>query len=159
MIRMATDSPMSNFNRKNPYVIQVKQKYEILMRKYEDISKSLIILNGSLAFILILNIILSFIKHRWFFITCIWTPTVILMSIFINRFYILNTIKDEVNTEIDKLVTMESNEVIKVNLEFVQELLYKVCTCIGKVEAYSKWFYLYNWFMIILTAIIGIGIR
>ena len=134
---MATDSPMSNFNRKNPYVIQVKQKYEILMRKYEEISKSLIILNGSLTFILILNIIISFI----------------------NRFYILNTIKDEVNTEIDKLVTMESNEVIKVNLEFVQELLYKVCTCIGKVEAYSKWFYLYNWFMIILTAIVGIGIR
>ena len=156
---MATDSPMSNFNRKNPYVIQVKQKYEILMRKYEEISKSLIILNGSLAFILILNIIIGFIKHRWFFITCIWTPTVILMSIFINRFYILNTIKDEVNTEIDKLVTMESNEVIKVNLEFVQELLYKVCACIGKVEAYSKWFYLYNWFMIILTAIVGLDIR
>ena len=156
---MATDSPMSNFNRKNPYVIQVKQKYEILMRKYEEISKNLIILNGSLAFILILNIIIGFIKHRWFFITCIWTPTVILMSIFINRFYILNTIKDEVNTEIDKLVTMESNEVIKINLEFVQELLYKVCACIGKVDAYSKWFYLYNWFMIILTAIVGIGIR
>ena len=90
---MATNSPMSNFNRKNPYVIQVKQKYEILMRNYEKISKSLIILNGSLAFILILNIILSFIEHRWFFMTCIWTPTVVLMSIFINRFYILNTIK------------------------------------------------------------------
>ena len=156
---MATNSPMSNFNRKNPYVIQVKQKYEILMRNYEKISKSLIILNGSLAFILILNIILSFIKHQWFFMTCIWTPTVVFMSIFINRFYILNTIKDEVNTEIDKLVTMESNEVIKVNLEFVQELLYKVCACIGKVEAYSKWFYLYNWFMIILTAIVGLDIR
>lgn len=156
---MATNSPMSNFNRKNPYVIQVKQKYEILMRNYEKISKSLITLNGSLTFILILNIILSFIKHRWFFMTCIWTPTVVLMSIFINRFYILNTIKDEVNAEIDKLVTMESNEVIKVNLEFVQELLYKVCACIGKVEAYSKWFYLYNWFMIILTAIVGLDIR
>ena len=156
---MATNSPMSNFNRKNPYVIQVKQKYEILMRNYEKISKSLIILNGSLTFILILNVILSFIKHRWFFMTCIWTPTVVLMSIFINRFYILNTIKDEVNTEIDKLVTMESNEVINVNLEFVQELLYKVCACIGKVEAYSKWFYLYNWFMIILTVIVGFGIR
>lgn len=155
---MATNSPMSNFNRKNPYVIQVKQKYEILMRNYEKISKSLIILNGSLTFILILNVILSFIKHRWFFMTCIWTPTVVLMSIFINRFYILNTIKDEVNTEIDKLVTMESNEVIKVNLEFVQELLYKVCACIGKVEAYNKWFYLYNWFMIILTVIVGFGI-
>ena len=61
MIRMATDSPMSNFNRKNPYVIQVKQKYEILMRKYEEISKSLIILNGSVTFILILNIIIGFI--------------------------------------------------------------------------------------------------
>lgn len=156
---MATNSPMSNFNRKNPYVIQVKQKYEILMRNYEKISKNLIILNGSLTFILILNVILSFIKHRWFFMTCIWTPTVVLMSIFINRFYILNTIKDEVNTEIDKLVTMESNEVIKVNLEFVQELLYKVCACIGKVEAYNKWFYLYNWFMIILTVIVGFGIR
>ena len=156
---MATNSPMSNFNRKNPYVIQVKQKYEILMRLYEKISKSLITLNGSLAFILILNIILSFIKHQWFFMTCIWTPTVVLMSIFINRFYILNTIKDEVNIEIDKLVTMESNEVINVNLEFVQELLYKVCACIGKVEAYSKWFYLYNWFMIILTAIVGLDIR
>ena len=156
---MATNSPMSNFNRKNPYVIQVKQKYEILMRLYEKISKSLITLNGSLAFILILNIILSFIKHQWFFMTCIWTPTVVLMSIFINRFYILNTIKDEVNTEIDKLVTMESNEVINVNLEFVQELLYKVCACIGKVEAYSKWFYLYNWFMIILTAIVGLDIQ
>ena len=156
---MATNSPMSNFNRKNPYVIQVKQKYEILMRNYEKISKSLIILNGSLTFILILNVILSFIEHRWFFMTCIWTPTVVLMSIFINRFYILNTIKDEVNIEIDKLVTMESNEVIKVNLEFVQELLYKVCVCIGKVEAYNKWFYLYNWFMIILTAIVGFGIR
>ena len=156
---MATNSPMSNFNRKNPYVIQVKQKYEILMRNYEKISKSLIILNGSLTFILILNVILSFIKHRWFFMTCIWTPTVVLMSIFINRFYILNTIKDEVNIEIDKLVTMESNEVINVNLEFVQELLYKVCACIGKVEAYNKWFYLYNWFMIILTVIVGFGIR
>ena len=73
--------------------------------------------------------------------------------------YIKNTIKDSINQEIDKLVTMESNEVIKINIEFVQELLYKVCACIGKVEAYSKWFYLYNWFMIILTAIVGLDIR
>ena len=156
---MATNSPMSNFNRKNPYVIQVKQKYEILMRNYEKISKSLITLNGSLAFILILNVILSFIKHQWFFMTCIWTPTVVLMSIFINRFYILNTIKDEVNAEIDKLVTMESNEVIKINIEFVQELLYKVSTCIGKVEAYIKWFKIYTCVVIIIISTIsGLGL-
>ena len=50
---MATNSPMSNFNRKNPYVIQVKQKYEILMRNYEQISKSLITLNGSLKYLIL----------------------------------------------------------------------------------------------------------
>ena len=156
---MATDSPMSNFNRKNPYVIQVKQQYEILMRLYEDISKSLILCNAGILAILLIQNIIGYFIHHLIFTLCLWTPVVICITILINWLYIKNTIKDSINHKIDELVTMESNEVIKVNLEFVQELLYKVCACIGKVEAYSKWFYLYNWFMIILTAIVGLDIR
>ena len=38
---MATNSPMSNFNRKNPYVIQVKEKYATLVHKYNKNSKNI----------------------------------------------------------------------------------------------------------------------
>ena len=156
---MATNSPMSNFNRKNPYVIQVKQKYEILMRLYEDVSKSIIVNNIVIAIVLLLQNIMGFGIHKWIFTTCIFTPIMIIMTIIINRFYIKNTIKDSINQEIDKLVTMESNEVIKINIEFVQELLYKVSTCIGKVEAYIKWFKIYTCVVIIIISTIsGLGL-
>ena len=154
---MATNSPMSNFNRKNPYVIQVKQKYEILMRLYEDVSKSIIVNNTVIAIVLLLQNITGFGIHKWIFTTCIFTPIMIIMTIMINRFYIKNTIKDSINQEIDKLVTMESNEVIKVNLEFVQDLLYTVHTCIGKVKAYMSWFNAYTLVIALLTMISIIG--
>ena len=141
---MATDSPMSNFNRKNPYVIQVKQKYEILMRMYEEISKSLIICNFAVFTALVIQNMFGFFTHNLVFTLYIWTPVIILATILIDQFYIKNTIKDSVNHQIDDLVTMESNEVIKVNIEFVQELLYTVSTCIGKVNAYMQWFNLYT---------------
>ena len=68
---MATNSPMSNFNRKNPYVIQVKQKYEILMRLYEDVSKSIIVNNIVIAIVLLLQNIMGFGIHKW--ISCIYS--------------------------------------------------------------------------------------
>ena len=52
---------------------------------------------------------------------------------------------------------MESNEVIKVNLEFVQDLLYTVHTCIGKVKAYMSWFNVYTLVIALLTMISIIG--
>ena len=154
---MATDSPMSNFNRKNPYVIQVKQQYEILMRLYEDISKSLILCNAGILAILLIQNIIGYFIHHLIFTLCLWTPVVICITILINRLYIKNTIKDSINHKIDELVTMESNEVIKVNLEFVQDLLYTVHTCIGKVKAYMSWFNAYTLVIALLTMISIIG--
>lgn len=156
---MATDSPMSNFNRKNPYVIQVKQKYELLMRLYEKVSKSLIINNTAIVVVLFVQNLIGFSIHKWIFTSCIFTPIILLINAIINRFYIKNTIKDSINKDIDKLVTMESNEILKVNIEFVQELLYTVNTCIGKVEAYIQWFKIYTWIIIISISIIGLGIK
>lgn len=153
---MATNSPMSNFNRKNPYVIQVKQKYEILMRLYEEVASSIVVNNGFILFGLLLQNVWGFLIDKCVFTLCIYTPVIIIMTLIIDWFYIKNTIKDSVNTKIDKLVTMESNEVVKVNLEFVQELLYIVSTCIGKVTAYIKWFNIYFWVIIIITIIISI---
>ena len=40
---MAVDSPMSNFNRKNPYVIQAKREYSKLMEMYESVSKTIVL--------------------------------------------------------------------------------------------------------------------
>lgn len=154
---MATDSPMSNFNRKNPYVIQVKQQYEILMRLYEDISKSLILCNAGILAILLIQNIIGYFIHHLIFTLCLWTPVVICITILINWLYIKNTIKDSINHKIDELVTMESNEVIKVNLEFVQDLLYTVHTCIGKVKAYMTWFNIYTLVIALLTMISIIG--
>lgn len=149
---MATDSPMSNFNRKNPYVIQAKQKYNELMEFYEKVSKY-IIQYGSLSIAtIILVIIIGIIsKQYWVLITngffCVcW--------IFVTYKMIKNTIKDSINSDIDKMVTLESSEVINISIEYVQDLIYKLHECIGKVKSYLDWYRTFN----IVTSVIMLNI-
>lgn len=138
---MATDSPMSNFNRKNPYVIQVKQQYENLMRSYELVSKSIIIYGGLCGLIFIVTLILSvWTNHLFFIITDIFFLAV---SVILTHKYIKGTIKDDINSDIDHMVTLESNDILNISIEYVQGLLYKIHNCIGKVAAYIIWYKIY----------------
>ena len=101
---MATDSPMSNFNRKNPYVIQAKQQYNILMDLYEEVSKSFISHGVISVTLLVIATILAFItKMNSYWILSIYFIAVILLT---SYFVIKNTIKDAINSDIDTMVTL-----------------------------------------------------
>lgn len=147
---MATDSPMSNFNRKNPYVIQAKQQYNILMDLYEDVSKSFISHGCVSLILLIIATVLALItKTNNYWILSLYFIAVILLA---SYFVIKNTIKDSINSDIDTMVTMESNEIMNISIEYVQDLLYKLHECIGKVKAFIIWYKLLNNFMYITAA-------
>lgn len=135
---MATDSPMSNFNRKNPYVIQAKRQYNILMDKYVDIAKLLIITNIWVLAFIMMNIIYDVIHFS--IIKSITGLIIVCIYIGIVIHFIRNTIKDDINTDIDEMVTMESNEIMNIDITYVQQLLYKIHNCIGKVDAYVHWY-------------------
>lgn len=45
------------------------------------------------------------------------------------------------------MVTLESNEILNISIEYVQELLYKIHECIGKVSSNL------NWYIITISAI------
>lgn len=142
---MAVDSPMSNFNRKNPYVIQAKREYGKLMDMYEKISKTIILAIIGCCFILISNIF-SIINNQsyWFLIL---DAGYIGIVIWLTNILIKDTIKDTINKEIDHMVTLESNEILNISIEYVQELLYKIHECIGKVSSNL------NWYIITISAI------
>mgnify|MGYP007080094194 FL=1 len=147
---MATDSPMSNFNRKNPYVIQAKQQYNILMDLYEEVSKNFISRGVISITLLVIATILAFItKMNTYWILSIYFIAVILLT---SYFVIKNTIKDAINSDIDTMVTLENNEILNISIEYVQDLLYKLHECIGKVKAFILWYRLVNDFMIITAA-------
>lgn len=147
---MATDSPMSNFNRKNPYVIQAKQQYNILMDLYEDVSKSFISHGCVSLILLIIATVLALItKTNNYWILSLYFIGVILLA---SYFVIKNTIKDSINSDIDTMVTMESNEIMNISIEYVQDLLYKLHECIGKVKAFIIWYKFLNNFMYITAA-------
>lgn len=135
---MAVDSPMSNFNRKNPYVIQAKREYGKLMDMYEKISKTIILAIIGCCFILISNIF-SIINNQsyWFLIL---DAGYIGIVIWLTNILIKDTIKDTINKEIDHMVTLESNEILNISIEYVQELLYKIHECIGKVSSNLNWY-------------------
>lgn len=146
---MATNSPMSNFNRKNPYVIQTKQQYSNLMELYEACSKAII--KDSIIFVL--AVIITTI------VTCIMKDYIMLFIIAIllcafggmTYYFIKNTIKDDINKDIDQLVTIESSEIMNVDITYVQDILYKVHNRIGKVTTMIT---LYD--MITITLIISL---
>lgn len=142
---MAIESPMSNFNRKNPYVIQAKQQYNILMELYEDVSKSFISYGCVSLTLLIITTVLAFItKTNNYWILSLYFIAIILLT---SYFVIKNTIKDSINTDIDTMVTLESNEIINISIEYVQDLLYKLHECIGKVKSFIIWYKLITSFM------------
>lgn len=136
---MAVESPMSNFNRKNPYVIQTKQQYNKLMELYEDVSKSILIMSSIILACFILSLTIAIVNHN---ITDIIKVVIIFIGYILYTYdYIKNTIKDDINGDIDKMVTLESNEIINIDITYVQDILYKVHNRIGKVSAYLKFYY------------------
>lgn len=138
---MAIDSPMSNFNRKNPYVIQAKQQYERLLRLYESISKSLISYGTWAIASSIVFIAVSIYKKQYILLSI--AITVLIAFGLLTYSYILRTIRNPINHEIDHMVTLESNEVLKISVEYVQELLYKLHYCIGIVTESIYWYRIY----------------
>lgn len=152
---MAIESPMSNFNRKNPYVIQAKQQYEILMREYEQVSRT-IITYGTLVllgFVIALGVTIYTSNLK----DIIVLTSILLLSLYITYRYICMTIKDSVNNDIDHMISMESNEILNISVEYVQELLYKLHECIGKVQTCTYWYKRYciiSFIILILIMII-----
>lgn len=135
---MAVDSPMSNFNRKNPYVIQAKREYETLLQLYEKVSKTIVLGIIGCCFILVSNIGSILCNHSyWFFIL---TAGYIGVVVWLMNRLIKDTIKDSINSDIDHMVTLESNEILNISVEYVQDLLYKIHECIGKVNSDLSWF-------------------
>lgn len=137
---MAVESPMSNFNRKNPYVIQTKQQYNKLMQMYETVSKSILISAIIILSCFIISLIFSIILHD--IIRIIESCAILIAYLLYTYDYIKNTIKDDINTDIDKMVTLESNEIMNIDITYVQDILYKVHNRIGKVEVYIKVYYI-----------------
>lgn len=131
---MAVQNPMSNFNRKNPYVIQAKQQYNFLLEEYEEICKTIIVSCLSVAVVFAIMITVNIINKSIFEIV----TQVIMMSSYIYCTYsfIKNTIKDDINSEIDHMVTLESNEIMNIDITYVQELLYTIHNRIGKTHAW-----------------------
>lgn len=153
---MATDSPMSNFNRKNPYVIQAKQKYNEMMELYEEVTKMFITTGTTPLAISIVAFVLACIVDNVTFIclTLLFIPSMGIITYFV----IKNTIKDSINKDIDKMVTLESNEIMEISIEYVQELIYNIHECIGKIKAYIIWYKLYSILISISSAIVLIDL-
>lgn len=142
---MAVDSPMSNFNRKNPYVIQAKREYGKLMEMYENVSKTIVLAIIGCCFILISNIFSVISNNSYWFL--ILDAGYIGVAIWLTLRLIKDTIKDTINKEIDHMVTLESNDILNISIEYVQDLLYKLHECIGKVTSDL------NWYIIVLSSI------
>lgn len=142
---MAVDSPMSNFNRKNPYVIQAKREYGKLMEIYENVSKTIVLAIIGCCFILISNIFSVISNNSYWFL--ILDAGYIGVAIWLTLRLIKDTIKDTINKEIDHMVTLESNDILNISIEYVQDLLYKLHECIGKVTSDL------NWYIIVLSSI------
>lgn len=142
---MAVDSPMSNFNRKNPYVIQAKREYGKLMEMYENVSKTIVLAIIGCCFILISNIFSVISNNSYWFL--ILDAGYIGVAIWLTFRLIKDTIKDTINKEIDHMVTLESNDILNISIEYVQDLLYKLHECIGKVTSDL------NWYIIVLSSI------
>lgn len=136
---MAVESPMSNFNRKNPYVIQTKQQYNKLMEEYEKVSKAIIRASCVILLMFIISTILSII-HKDILSGIVFCTILIVFMILTYRF-IKNTIKDDINSDIDKMVTLESNEIMNIDITYVQDVLYKIHNRIGKVQSYIDNYY------------------
>lgn len=146
---MAVESPMSNFNRKNPYVIQTKQQYNKLMEMYETVSKSILIASIVILPCFIFWLVFSSIMHD--IIGIIGSFAMLAAYLLCTYDYIKNTIKDDINGDIDKMVTLESNEIMNIDITYVQDILYKVHNRIGRVSVYIKFYY------IITVAIVVLG--
>lgn len=142
---MAVDSPMSNFNRKNPYVIQAKREYGKLMEMYESVSKTIVLTIIGCCFILISNTFSVISNNSYWFL--ILDAGYIGVAIWLTLRLIKDTIKDTINKEIDHMVTLESNDILNISIEYVQDLLYKLHECIGKVTSDL------NWYIIVLSSI------
>ena len=142
---MAVDSPMSNFNRKNPYVIQAKREYGKLMEMYENVSKTIVLAIIGCCFILISNIFSVISNNSYWFL--ILDAGYIGVAIWLTLRLIKDTIKDTINKEIDHMVTLESNDILNISIEYVQDLLYKLHECIGKVTSDL------NWYIIVVSSI------
>lgn len=135
---MAVDSPMSNFNRKNPYVIQAKREYDNLINLYEQVSKTIVLGIIGSCFVLIANVFSVIVNHSyWNFIL---TAGYIVVAVWLTIRLINDTIKDSINKDIDHMVTLESNEILNISVEYVQELLYKIHKCLGKVNSDLDWY-------------------
>ena len=92
---MAVDSPMSNFNRKNPYVIQAKREYGKLMEMYESVSKTIVLAIIGCCFILISNIFSVISNNSYWFL--ILDAGYIGVAIWLTFRLIKDTIKDTIN--------------------------------------------------------------
>lgn len=148
---MAVESPMSNFNRKNPYVIQTKQQYNKLMEMYETVSKSILIASIVILPCFIFCLVINIIMHD--IIGIIGSFGILAVYLLCTYDYIKNTIKDDINGDIDKMVTLESNEIMNIDITYVQDILYKVHNRIGRVSVYIKFYYIITVAILVLEFI------
>ncbi len=128
---MAVESPMSNFNRKNPFVIQAKGFYDQLMGLYHKIMKGTIIGGGITVIIGVILLVLAFPFSKWLAVYAV--AHFIVAAIFMN-YIIRHTIEGDDNDIIDDMVSMEINDIINVNNEFMYNLVYIENKLIGKAE-------------------------
>ncbi len=133
---MALQNPLENYNRHNPYVMQAKRQYQILMDENEELSKEFLIVSIIAGFDAIVCLIVGIIG-------CLFSGAASLIPmigsfLFIALFehsaykILKERIQDEKNKEMDRMASLEMSEVQEINVEFVYNLINLIHSLQGK---------------------------
>ena len=132
---MALKTQFKGWNRNQPLVIYAKEKYDQLMDDYQLISRYTII-NMTLC------IIFTIITTTFVFILYI-DPVAAFASILptvfcwiYTRRVVHHTIGSPVNKEIDEIAKMEQDDILKLNMEKIDNIIYSMAKLEGETDCY-----------------------
>jgi len=139
---MALQNPLENYNRHNPYVMQAKRQYQVLMDENEELSKEFLIVSIIAGFDTISCLIIGIIG-------CLLAGAAILIPTIANFLFVAvfeysaykilkERIQDEKVKEMDKMASLEMSEVQEINLEFVYNLINLIYSLQGKATQARK---------------------
>lgn len=131
----STISPMENFNRSNPFVIQAKVKYDELQQLYHEMMKLLlVIIFEAIAAITVAGIAHSLSPNSTMLRTALSIVIFVMCPVVLYRATLQYTIGDPKNDSINKVVTMQMSEIMNINLEVVYDTILDMKYLQGKAQ-------------------------
>lgn len=138
---MATASPMAEYNRRNPFVIQARKQYETLLNMYQEAVKiGFICIMVFLACVLLLlpiTIVADTLMDNPVEITvgyALFSTFQVLMGIWIAHRIVKTTIGHPINKDIETIVGASFSDVVNVNLEAIYECINSIREHQGRVN-------------------------